>query len=45
MIGDNYIVDIQGAISAGIKAILIDPKDKYDYDNKIKNINELEELL
>ena len=45
MIGDNYKVDIQGAISVGIKAILIDPKDKYEYENKIKNINELEELL
>ncbi|MBQ3475113.1 MAG: HAD family hydrolase [Bacilli bacterium] len=45
MVGDNFDVDIIGAVNAGIKAILIDPNDKYEYENKIKNINELEELL
>ena len=45
MVGDNYEIDIKGAENAGIKAILIDPNDKYEYKNKIKNINELEELL
>lgn len=45
MVGDNIDVDIKGAENAGIKAILLDPNDKYEYENKIKDINELEELL
>ena len=45
MVGDNYEIDIKGAENAGIKAILIDPDNKYEYKDKIKNINELEELL
>ena len=45
MVGDNYEIDILGAENAGIKAILLDPNDKYEYENKIKDINELEELL
>lgn len=45
MIGDNYKIDIEGALNAGLSAILVDPDNKYEYKNKIKNINELEELL
>ena len=45
MIGDNYKIDIEGAINAGLRAILIDPNDKYEYKDKIKNIKELEEIL
>ena len=45
MVGDNYEIDIKGAENAGIKAILLDPKNKYEYKDKIKDINELEELL
>ena len=45
MIGDSMTIDINGAINAGLKAILIDPKGMYEYKDKIKNINELEELL
>ena len=45
MIGDNYNVDILGAINAGLDAILLDKYNKSDYKNKIKDISELEELL
>ena len=45
MIGDSMTIDINGAINAGLKAILLDPKGMYEYKDKIKNINELEELL
>ena len=45
MIGDSMNTDINGAINTGLKAILIDPKGMYEYKDKIKNINELEELL
>ena len=45
MIGDNYNVDILGAINAGLDAILLDKNNKSDYKNKIKDISELEELL
>lgn len=45
MIGDSMNVDINGAINAGLKAILLDPKGMYEYKDKIRNINELEELL
>lgn len=45
MIGDSMTIDVNGAINAGLKAILIDPKGMYEYKDKIKNINELEELL
>jgi len=45
MIGDSMNTDINGAINAGLQAILIDPKGMYEYKNKIKSINELEELL
>ena len=38
-------IDINGAINAGLQAILLDPKGMYEYKNKIKSINELEELL
>lgn len=45
MIGDNYKVDIEGAIKIGLKAILVDKDNKYNYKYKIKDINELEEIL
>ncbi|MCL4385856.1 MAG: HAD family hydrolase [Cyanobacteria bacterium] len=42
-VGDNYFVDIMGALSAGIIPILIDREDKENKNNciKIKNLNEL----
>ena len=45
MIGDNFKVDIEGALNAGLNAILYDPNNKIDYKNKIKDLKELEELL
>ena len=45
MIGDSMNIDINGAINAGLKAILYDPKGMYEYKNRIKNMKELEELL
>ncbi len=45
MIGDSMNIDINGAINAGLKGILYDPKGMYEYKDKIKNIKELEELL
>ncbi len=45
MIGDGIDIDINGAINAGLEAMLFDPNDKYEYKNKIKDIKELEELL
>ena len=45
MIGDNFEIDILGAENAGIKGILLDPNNKYDYKNKINNLKDLEELL
>ena len=48
MIGDNLKVDIEGAVNIGLKAILVDIKDKYldsaEYI-RIKNIHELKEIL
>ena len=45
MIGDSMNIDINGAINAGLQAILYDPKGMYEIKNRIKNIKELEELL
>ena len=45
MVGDSIDIDINGAIKAGLKAILYDPKGMSKYKDKIRNINELEELL
>lgn len=45
MVGDSMNTDINGAINAGLEAILLDPKGMYEYKNKIKSIKELEELL
>lgn len=48
MIGDNYKIDIEGAINLGMKAILIDLNDKYENSDKyqrIKTIYELKEML
>jgi putative hydrolase of the HAD superfamily len=47
MIGDNYITDIEGAINAGLQAIMITSKDftSNDFYKVIHNINELKEML
>ena len=45
MIGDSMNIDINGALNAGLDAILYDPKGMYEIKNRIKNMKELEEIL
>ena len=45
MVGDSMNIDINGAINAGLRGILLDPKGMYEYNDKIKSIKELEEIL
>lgn len=45
MIGDNLNIDVIGAKNAGLNAILLDKDNKYNYNNKIRNLNELKEIL
>ena len=45
MVGDSMKIDIGGARSAGLQAILLDPTGKKKYKNKIKDINELMNIL
>lgn len=45
MIGDNYEVDIKGALSAGLQAIYLTNKETVTNVKTIKNITELKEIL
>ena len=49
MVGDNYRVDIQGAIEAGMKGILISKNKNIKLNSKliaiIDDISELEKIL
>ncbi|AKJ38223.1 hypothetical protein MCM1_1167 [Methanosarcina barkeri CM1] len=36
MIGDSYIADVEGAINAGIKAILVRKENTHNYQNYLK---------
>lgn len=47
MIGDNYITDIEGAINAGLQAIMITNKDFTSNDSYkvIRDLKELKEML
>jgi putative hydrolase of the HAD superfamily len=45
MVGDSIQTDIMGAERAGIKAVLIDRKEKREYHTKIKKLSELSEVL
>ena len=47
MIGDNYITDIEGAINAGLQAIMITSKDFTSTDSYkvIRDLKELKEML
>ena len=41
MIGDNFKLDIEGAMNAGLNAIWVNRKgDKKSFKNQIKEINE-----
>ena len=41
MVGDSIESDIRGAENAGISAVLIDRKDRREYENKILDMHEL----
>lgn len=45
MVGDGMESDIRAAEKAGIKAVLMDRRDKRDYPNKIASLEELEKFL
>ncbi len=45
MVGDSIETDIQGAMNAGIKAILVDRRNKREYSPKITSLAELENFL
>ncbi|MBW2971046.1 HAD family hydrolase [Candidatus Woesearchaeota archaeon] len=45
MVGDSMESDIQGAKNAGIDAVLIDRRDRREFENKIVTLDELEKLL
>ncbi len=45
MVGDSLATDIEGAKNVGIKAVLVDRKDKREYENKIKSLEELKNIL
>ena len=47
MIGDDYHVDVAGALRAGMKALWFDPsaKNQYNYDNCISELSVIPELL
>ena len=45
VVGDSLQSDVIAAEKAGIKAVLVDRRDKRDFHLKIKNLNELKEIL
>jgi len=45
MIGDSLESDMKPAKEAGVKSILIDRREKREYEVKIKSLEELESVL
>jgi len=45
MIGDSIDSDIRGAENAGVKAVLVDRKDKREYENKILDLNGVKDII
>ncbi|MFH1276656.1 MAG: HAD family hydrolase [Candidatus Woesearchaeota archaeon] len=45
MVGDSIQSDMIAAQTAGLKAILVDRKDKREFDTKINNLKELEQKI
>lgn len=45
MIGDSYIADVEGAINAGIKAILVRKENTHNYQNYCKSLDEIDAIL
>lgn len=45
MVGDSIESDIKGADNAGVKSYLIDRKDTREFDNKIKSLDEIHDIV
>ena len=45
MVGDSIESDMVGARNAGVKGVLIDRRDKREYENKILSLKELDKFL
>ena len=45
MVGDSIATDIKGAENAGIKAVLVDRRNMREFENKIKDLSELKDVL
>lgn len=45
MIGDSFVADIEGAINAGIKAILVRKENIHNYQNYCKDLDEIYNIL
>ncbi|MDP7140889.1 MAG: HAD family hydrolase [Candidatus Woesearchaeota archaeon] len=45
MVGDSMETDIKGAINAGVKPILIDRRNVRTYENKIRDLKEIDKFL
>jgi 2-haloalkanoic acid dehalogenase type II len=45
MVGDSIQSDIKGAENAGIKAILVDRKNRMEYPDRIANLTEIDKFL
>ena len=45
MVGDSTHTDMEGAEKVGIKGILLDRRNKREFDNKILSLNDLESVL
>ena len=46
MVGDNFKLDVQGAINAGLNAVWINRKDEeFEFNNQIKELKELINIL
>ena len=45
MVGDSVESDIAGAKNAGIKAVLIDRRDRREFEDKILSLKELDKFL
>ncbi len=45
MIGDSMESDIKPAVDSDVRAILIDRRERRDYESKVKTLEEIEELI
>ena len=41
MVGDSLKSDVENAENEGVKAVLMDRRDRREYENKVKDLNEL----